>query len=142
MKHHTLYRVPKLALPSKTKGYLPVTTRCKNLTHYLDVPGTETQKYQIRRQGCFMTPVPLHTQKKYQLLRSYNIDLLWYLGGGKLKHAIPRGTSNKLPEQKQCCLCPALACYLALPTVNQISTEKPSLGHDFVCSRPLELPVY
>lgn len=44
---HTLYRVPKLALPSKskTKGYLPVTTRCKTLTHYLDVPGTETWKY-------------------------------------------------------------------------------------------------
>lgn len=44
---HTLYRVPKLALPSKskTKGYLPVTTRCKNLTHYLDVPGIETWKY-------------------------------------------------------------------------------------------------
>ena len=59
----------------------------------------------------------------------------------KLKHSIRRGTSSKPTEQKQPCLCSALACYLALPTVSQYSTEKPSLGHDFVCSRSWELPV-
>ena len=141
--HSTLnmHSPPKI---KNIRGYSHVTINCTNLMHYLDASGIYIV-YIIQKTGVLREPPPYQKKVSPPGQSQYRFAVVFGRGKTilliKLKHSIQRGTSSKLPEQKQPCLCSALAYYLTLPTVNQNSTEKPSLGHHFVCSRPSELPL-